>query len=220
MKLKCLFLLAVISSGIYAQNQIDFRGLLSLNVEKKVSKRISFTAITAAIATYDFQELGFAFIDAGVKCKLTKNFSTNFNYRFMFRKNLANFYDNRQIFYGDIDFSKGFKRWSVGGTARFQALFYSPTFNEYKAPLVYNRTKLNVKYRVNYYWQPFTEVEFFVPLNHPVRKTVDQLRGSIGVAYTINDKIKVEFYEQMQQQINRATHNTNFLTAMNWYFRF
>lgn len=220
MKLKFLLLFIVVSTFTYAQNQIDFRSLISVNVEKKVSKRMSFTAITAGIATYDFQELGFAFFDVGFKCKLSKNFSTNVNYRFMLRKNLENFYDNRQIFYGDIDFSKGFKRWSIGGTARFQALFYSLTFNEYKAPLIYNRTKLNAKYRVNYYWQPFTEIEFFVPLNHPIRKTIDQLRGSIGFAYTINDNIKVEFYEQIQQQLNRAPHNTNFLTAMNWYFKF
>ena len=220
MKRLLLCLLCFISLGISAQNQIDFRSLLSVNIEKKVSKRVSFTIMPAAYATNDLQELGFAFLDAGIKCKLTKNFSTNFNYRFMLRRNLENFYDNRHIIYGDIDFAKGHKRWSFGGTARFQSLFYSHIFEGYKTPLVYNRIKINVKYRVNYYWQPFTEFEFFVPLDHPVRKTVDQLRGSLGVAYTINNKIKVEVYEQIQQQINRAPHNTYFLTAINWYFRF
>ncbi len=220
MKTGLLCLLYFFSISVIAQNQIDFRGLLSVNVEKKVSKRVSLTVMTTAIATYDFQELGFAFFDAGVKCKLTKNFSTNFNYRFMLRRNLENFYDNRQIIYGDIDFSKSYKKWTFGGTARFQGLFYSHIFEGYKNPLVYNRTKVNAKYRINYYWQPFAEFEFFVPLNHPVRKTVDQLRGSLGFAYTINEKIKVEFYEQVQRQINRAPHNTYFLTAVNWYFRF
>jgi Protein of unknown function (DUF2490) len=211
--------LTICSLYAKAQNQTDFRGLFSLNLEKKVSKRVSFTGMAVTIATYDFQELGFIFFDTGIKCKLNKHFSTNFNYRFMFRRNLENFYDNRQILYGDLDYSRGYKRWTFGGTTRFQGLFYSRIFDGYKNPLFYNRTKANIKYRVNYYWQPFVETEFFTPLNHPIRKTVDQIRASVGFSYTFNDHIKVEFYEQLQQQINRAPHNTNFLTAINWYFR-
>jgi hypothetical protein len=215
-----ILLLCLSSLSVSAQNQIDFRGLLSLNLEKKVTKRLSFTALTAAFATNDFQEIGFAFFDAGIKCKLTKNLSTNFNYRFMLLRNLENFYDNREIIYGDLDFSKGVRKWSFGGTARFQGLFYTHVFDGYKTPLFYNRSKVNVKYRVNYYWQPFTEFEFFAPLNHPVRKSVDQVRGSIGVAYTISNRVKIDLYEQVQQRIHRVPQNTYFLTAINWYFRF
>jgi len=220
MRIVLLAVLHLVVFTLAAQNQIDFRGMLSINVEKKVSKRFSFTAMTTGIMTYDFQELGFAFFDGGVKCKITKNISTNFNYRFMFRRNLKNFYDIRQLVYGDIDFTKSINKWSLGGTIRIQSLHYTHLVDGYKRPLVYNRNRINVKYKINYYWQVFSEFEFFTPLNHPIRKTVDQVRNSVGFCYTINDRIKIEVYEQIQTQINRAPKNINFLTAINWYFRF
>lgn len=220
MKRFFFYLFLLISADTLGQNQIDLRGLFSLNVEKKITKRVSLTGIAASFLTNDFHEIGFAFFDAGLKYKITKNIGVNFNYRFMLKRNFENFYDNRPMLYGDVDFSKSFKRWTLGGTARFQGFFYSHIFDGYKSPVFYNRDKINIKYRINYYWQPFAELEFFLPLNHPVRKTIDQIRGSVGFCYTINDFVKVEVFERIQQQINRAPQNTYFLTAVNWSFRF
>jgi len=204
----------------WSQNQIDFRGMASINLEKKITRRLSVTAMANAILTYDFQELGFAFYDGGVKYKISRNISTNFNYRFMQRLNLDNFYDDRHLVYGDLDFSKNFGRWTLGGTARFQTQFFSRFTDSYHYPLAYNRSKLNLRYKVNYYWQPFTEIELFTPLNHPTRKTSDQFRFSLGFHYTFNDYVNVELFAQVRQQMNRAPRNTIFLTALNWYVKF
>jgi hypothetical protein len=215
----CILLL-LFALNTNAQNQVDFRGMFSLNFEKKITRRFSATAMANGILTYDYQELGFAFYDGGLKYKITRNFSTNANYRFMQRRNLDNFYDDRHLIYADIDFSKGFKRFTVGGTSRFQKEYYSRFIDSYRFPLAYNRSRVNLKYRANYYWQPFAEIEVFTPLNHPVRKKVDQLRFSLGFHYTFNENVNVEFFAQIRQQINRAPRNTIFLTAINWYFRF
>jgi len=205
--------------SVRAQNQIDFRGIFSVNLEKKISRSVSFTFMNEEILTYDFTEVGFLFFDAGVKYKINRNFSVNGNYRFLFRRNPDNFYDNRQILYGDIDFVKGKGKWTFGATVRFQTLFYTHVADGYKPPLAYNRDKVKAGYRINYYLQPFVESEVFFPLNHPVRKTVDQVRGAVGLEYTINRHVKLEVYEQIQQQLNRAPKNTNYVTAINWYFR-
>lgn len=210
----------ILFGSVQAQNQIDFRSLLSINVQKKISRRVSGTGMIAAFQTYDFQELGFGFLDAGVKYKVSNGIGINANYRAMIKKNLDNYYDYRPMLYADIDFSKGIKRWVLGGTARFQGYYYGQIFDGFRRPAYYNRDKINLKYRLNYYWQPFTEVEAFFPLNNPKRRTIDQIRFSLGFCYTFNDYLKVEIFERVQQQLNRYPANTYFLTAMNWYVRF
>ncbi len=214
-----IYLAMTIAFSTSAQNQIDFRGLLSVNLEKKISRSVSFTFMNEEVMTYDFQELGFFFFDAGMKYKINRNFSVNGNYRFLFLRNLDNFYDNRQMLYGDIDYVKGKNKWTFGGTVRFQSTFYTHVADGYKPPLFYNRDKVKIGYRINYYLQPFVECEVFFPLNHPSRKGIDQVRGAVGLAYTINKHVKLEVYEQVQQQLNRAPKNTNYVTAVNWYFR-
>ncbi len=170
--------------------------------------------------TYDLQELGYFFFDVGARFKFTKNISVNANYRYLFLRNLDNFYVDRQMLYGDLDLSWSRKRWSFLGTVRFQSYFYTHIVEGYKTPRVYNRDKLKIGYRINYYLKPFVECEVFFPLNHPVRKTIDQVRAAIGLAYTINKHIKVEIFEQIQQQLNRAPKNTYFVTGLEWYFKF
>ncbi|HXH20110.1 MAG TPA: DUF2490 domain-containing protein [Chitinophagales bacterium] len=216
----CICLAITVYLSAAAQNQVDFRGLFSVHVEKKISRSVSFTFMNEEILTYDFQELGFFFFDAGMKYKFNRSLSVNGNYRFLFRRNLDNFYDNRQVLYGDIDFVKGKGNWTFGGTVRIQSVFYTHVRDGYRPPLIYNRDKVKIGCRINYYLQPFIEAEVFFPLNHPVRKTIDQIRGSAGLAYTINRHVKLEVYEQIQQQLNRAPRNTNYVTAVNWYFRF
>ena len=210
----------MVSLAANAQDQIDFRGIISFNLEKKLSKSFSLTFMNEERFTYDFQELGLAFFDTGIKYKLTDNLSMNGNYRFLLVRNLDNFYDSRHMFYGDIDVSKPVGRWTFGGTARFQSYFYSHVSEGYKRPLVYSRDKLEIKYRVNYAVSPFAEFELFVPINHPVRKSVDQVRGTLGLSYTINRYVKIEFYEEIQKLLNRINKDTYIVSAMEWYFRF
>lgn len=212
--------LVFISYYLQAQNQIDFRAMPSINADVKFSRRLSMTGLVNGILYNDYREWGFIFFDTGIKYKITRNIGVNGNYRYLLRRNLDNFYDQRHLLYFDIDVGKGFNRWSFGGTTRFQCEFFSGFANSYRYPLAYNRTRVNAKYRLDYFWQPFVEFEFFAPLNHPIRKNVDQVRFLAGFNYTFNDKVKVEFFFQVRQQINRAPRNTVYLSAMNWYFRF
>lgn len=220
MRSKFIAFLIFTSLALKAQNQIDFRAMPSLNADVKLTRRLSITGLADGIFYNDYRELGFAFFDTGIKYKITRNFGVNGNYRYLLRRNLDNFYDQRHLLYFDLDVSKGYKRWSFGGTTRFQCEFFSRFIDSYHYPLAYNRSKVNAKYRINYYWQPFAEFEMFTPLNHPIRKTVDQVRFLLGFNYTFTEKVKVEVFFQVRQQINRAPKNTIYLTAMNWYFRF
>lgn len=215
-----LLLLLAASAAAQGPNQIDFRGSLSVNLEKKLSAAWSVTGMAAGTLTYDFQEPGFAWADVGIKYRINRHWGTNFNYRPLLNRSLRNIYRLRHILYADLDFSWSRRRWGLGGTARLQQSGFVDFLESGAPPSWYNRNKVNVRYKLDYYWQPFVEAEVFVPIHHPTRKRPDQWRLSLGVLYTLNRFVRVEVYEQIQQQINRAPQNTNYLTAVNWFFRF
>jgi Protein of unknown function (DUF2490) len=220
--MRATLLVTVVLAALVAcgQGQTDVRALTSFNLEKRIDRSLSITGFVAQIATYDLREVGFGFADLGLKYRLRKGVSFNANYRYMLRRNLENFYDARQMLYVDVDLKHGLsKRWTLGGTVRFQRLHYVKLFDAYRSPLTYMRTRINLSYKVNYYWQPMVECEVFLPIDHPVRRTVDQFRVMAGIVHTFNDRLRVELYEQWQQQVNRPARDTYFLTAMNWYYR-
>lgn len=201
----------------YGQNQIDFRGMPSFSADYKLSQRIALTGIGNGIFTNDFHELGFAFSDVGLRYRIHKNLGINSNYRLLYKRNIDNSAAFRSIYYFDIDISKTRSRFQYGGTIRTQLTdFPAEKTLDF---LIYNRTKVNVKYRYNYYLHPIFEVEVFTPLNHPTRKQIDQFRTLIGFQYVWNEKLKMEAFFQYRQQINRYPKNTIFLGAVNLIYR-
>lgn len=219
MSTRLLTVLLLLSAGrIPGQNQTDVREQTNIRVEHRFTQDFSMALMGAAILTNDLQELGFAYLDAGLGFKITPHWGVNANYRRLFRRNLYNAYDTRHLLYADLDFSKRLRnRWSVAGTFRFQAQFYNHIFQEGpQIPNYYARTRVGLRYRVNYYWQPFAESELFTPLFNPRRPYPDQIRASVGLVYTFNRYVRVEVYEQIQRQINASSQNLFFMTAINW----
>lgn len=208
-------ILSMLTNNSFGQNQIDFRGMGSIFVDFRVSKHTSIQTMLNGIMSNDFRELGFVFFDGGIKYRANKMISFNSNYRFLLKKNLNNFYDNRHLIYLDIDLSKSIHRWAISGTIRTQTEFYDRFYNGSRSPLVYNRSKINLKYRRNYFVHPFTELEIFCPVNHPTRRSIDQFRFSIGSTYTLNDRLRFEGFIQLRQQLQRNPNNSIFLIAFN-----
>jgi hypothetical protein len=193
---------------------------MSLNIEKKISQGFSVTTMLSGIWNNDYRELGFAYTDWGLKYKLNRNFSINANYRWLKRRNLDNFYDDRHLVYADIDYSKSKRNWTWGGTFRFQGLYYSRLFESYKTPRWYWRSRINLKYKLNFYYSFFVESEMFLALNKNPAHLPNQWRCSLGFSRTINRYLKLELSEQLQRQVNVASPNMNFLTAMSVSYRF
>lgn len=219
MSTRLLTLLLLLSAGwVAGQNQIDVREQTNVRVEHRFTQDFSIAFMGAAILTNDLQELGFVYLDGGFGFKITPNWGVNANYRRLYRRNLYNAYDTRHLLYADLDYSKRLRgRWFATGTLRLQALFYNHLFQEGpRLPNYYARTRLGLRYKVNYYWQPFVESEMFTPLFNPQRPYPDQIRASVGLAYTFNRYVRVEVYEQIQQQFNASSTNLFFMTAINW----
>ena len=216
-------ILFTVSIGILsAQGQIDFREQTNIRAEHRFTQDFSVAVMAAAILTNDIQEVGFAYFDGGLGYKITPNLGVNANYRQLFRRNLYNAYDKRHVFYADLDYAKGLPGpWTFAGTLRLQGQFFNHVFSEGpRPPTFYARTRVGLRYKINYFWQPFVESELFTPLFRPNRPLPDQIRMSLGMSYTFNRYLRLEVYEQMQRQINAASDNIFFLTAINWGLRF
>ena len=205
---------------LQGQAQVDFRGLSAVNIEKMITPSLSATFMGAAIQTYDFQETGFFWVDAGLKMDITRRITLRGVYRLMYRRNSDNYYDRRQVLFADLGWSRTRRSWTLGAGARLQSSFYNHIIEGYRPPAVYSRYRASLRYKIDYYWQPFTEVEVFAPVNHPSRRGPDQFRILVGISRTINQNFKIQLYEQWQQQVFRGANNTNFLTALGWSIRF
>lgn len=214
MKFAVAFLL-LFSGFTYAQNQIDFRGMPQTLLDYRVNQKTSLTFIGNTLFTNDFRKLGFAFFDFGYKYRINRTLGLNLNYRSLAKQLLDDQFLWRNLFYFDVDFSKSINRFSLGGTLRFQHQLLPG-----QMPILYNRSKINLKYRYSYYLQPFTEFELFTPLIHPTRNSPDQFRLSLGINYNFNEKCKIESYYQVRKLSGRAANNTYHVFSLNFIYKF
>ena len=200
--------------------QKDFQGIVGLELEKKISPSFSFTLYNQELFNQNLAELSNAFIDAGITYKLNRNLSFEAGYRFIQQRNLNNVYHPRQMIYGDVTYSKGFKKISASLRARIQNSYYPLVVNDMKQTYVaYNRDRLTLRYRYNYFFAPFIYGELWYPINHPTHKKVDRVRGTLGFYYTFNDHLKTELYYSIMQELNQANKKTNYTIGMEWYFK-
>ncbi|MBX7108662.1 MAG: DUF2490 domain-containing protein [Chitinophagales bacterium] len=201
--------------------QNDFRGIVGLNIEKKISRSFSLTLFNQAIFNQNLAELGTCLIDAGINYKLNRNFTLGLDYRFVLSRNLNNAYDNRQLLMADIAYTKGFHNFSLTARVRFSSQYYDQlTAENYRPAAFYNRDKLTLRYRISYFLSPYVSGEIFYPLNNAERNGIDRFRGSAGFFYNFNDHLRSEWYYTISPGFNRKTNNTVYAAGSTWYYRF
>ncbi|HUM46893.1 MAG TPA: DUF2490 domain-containing protein [Chitinophagales bacterium] len=220
-----LLLLFFGCSPVFAQDaytpQKDFQGLIGLNIEKKLSRSFSVSVFNQYVFNQNLSELGTSFIDIGLTYKLNRNISFGADYRFIKHRNLTNFYESRQMLLADVTYSKGFNKFSLSARVRFQNQYYDQfTGENYKPWSAYNRNKLTLRYKINYYFVPYISGEIFYPLNNTERNGIDRLRTSAGFFYNFNDHLRSEWYYAVSAGFNHKTNNTNYAAGTTLYYRF
>ena len=216
---KIIFLFLVTNSFYSSAQQQDAALWASLNAEKKISKHFSGTFFTQYIVNQNLHELGLYFFDAGVNYKFDNNFSASADYRFSNSRNLDNFYEQRQMFYADLSLAKGFGKFGITARTRIQRQYYSGVFNSdsFRLPKNYSRNKLTLRYRYNWYWSAYLAEELFYRLDKSI---INAWRTSAGIYYQLNLKNKIELSYAVQQQDNVPNPRTDFITGINYYYRF
>lgn len=193
-----------------AQQQ-DFVGLTAVNVNKNINRAWDVSLGGQAMFNQNLHELWFAFTDASVGYRINRNLNTEFHTRLIRFRQLDNSYSQRSLFYHTLTWSKGFGKWGITLRNRVQQLVYGEHFNDsFKGPVWYNRNRIALRYRINYYWSPYVAADGMIPLNHVRRKGFDQYRLAAGVSYTLSDYVRFDLYYQIQQQLQRASGNNTY----------
>ena len=216
---RIFFLFLFLRSFFSFAQQKDAVLWVSLNVEKKFNKHFSGTFFNQYILNQNLNELGLYFFDVGVNYKYNNNFSASANYRFSNSRNLDNFYEQRQMIYADVAYAKGFGKFGLNARTRLQRQYYSGVFNSesFRVPKNYSRNKLTLRYRYNWYWSAYLAEEIFYRMD---KSEISAWRTSAGIYYQFNLKNKVEISYAIQQQDNVENPRTDFISGINYYYRF
>ncbi len=219
--LSVYFFTCILATTCFAQRQNDLVLTSGLVVEKKLSRSFTASLTNQYTLNQNLDELGYFYYDMGISYKLNGNFSGEVHNRFIQFRNLDNFYDNRQMPYVDLSYSKSRKNFLLTFRSRLQETFYGFHFEQtYHKPALYSRNNVSFSYRINYYINPFISFEIFYPINNPLRKGMDQFRETAGMSYTFNRTYKVETYYQVQNLTNRIHKKYNYVMGITGYYRF
>jgi Protein of unknown function (DUF2490) len=215
-----LFVLIFLLTKVSVSQQKDFIGLSGFSVSKQLSRSLDISISEQVLFNQNLSEFWIGFGDFSVGLKLNKHINTELHYRRITIRGLNDNFENRNLLFHTLSYSKSFGKFSFSLRNRIQQLVYGEYFSDnQREPRWYNRDKLNVRYRFNYYWSTFVATEVFVPLNHPRREGIDQARISCGLVYQFNDYFRIESYYQIQQQLNRVGNDSNYLLGVNAMLR-
>jgi len=202
-----------------AQVQKDAVFWLSFNVEKKFNKRLSGTFFNQNSFNQNMRELGSTFGDVGLSYKINKNIAIAGNYRFVKARNLDNFYNDVQRFYGDITFSKGYNKFYFQLRSRLQGQMYGLNlFDTYRVDKNFNRNKLIVRYNLNGIYSLHASAEQFLRLNQ-INKT-QAYRFDVGLTYKIDKRNRLDFYYMNQFLVNTKTPRIDFIFGVTYSIKF
>jgi hypothetical protein len=210
------FLFPKIAKG----QQQDFQGIIGFSLEKKISPSFSVALLNQQLFNQNLTELGNAFIDAGINYKFINDISFGVNYRLIQQHSIENIYHPRQMLYADVSYSKSFQKISATARGRIQSSFYPLVIGDFKqSSVVYNRDRLTIRYRLNYYIIPFVYGEIWFPINHPTHYKIDRLRCASGFYYNFNDHFKAQVYYSITHELNQSNKKTNFATGIMCFFK-
>jgi len=208
-----LYFYSVAANG----QQQDFVFQPGFSVSKNLNRAWDLSLGTQLSLNQNAQELWFAFMDASIGYRFNRNINIELHAREIRFRQLDNSMRARHLFYNTVTYSKGFGKWSVSFRNRIQQLVFGEHFSDsFKGPIWYNRNRVALRYKINYYWSPYVSAECMLPLNRPDRKSIDQYRIATGMSYTHNEYIRTDVYYQIQHQLARSGNDTNFVLGLNF----
>lgn len=215
-----ILLLTVAHKKVCAQPQSDFLVSGSVDIEKKISRSFSAAFYNQNVWAQNATEHAYSLFDFGLEYRVIQQFSIGASYRIVDYRLLSNGYQKRNMFIGDLVYSDNYKKLNVSLRCRFQSLYYGEINDEnYKPNAYYNRNRLQLRYKLNYYWSPYASMELFYPLNNPKRTGADAFRETAGVLFTINKRIKLDAYYQLTQTTQRINKRKNYMLNLTLLYK-
>lgn len=207
-----------LATGAQAQQE-DFIGQAAVYGLYAINPSWEASLGAQALFNQNIAELWSAMGDAGIQYRITRHWTTGLHYRLIRFRETDNRYSTRQLFFHTLTYADGHNDFSWSVRSRTQQLVFGDLFDDApRGPRWYNRMRLRLAYRFDYYWSIYSSAELFLPLNRPGPVVPDQWRQNNGITYTFNDHVRIDLSFSSQFQVNRRGNDSRFGMLTNLYF--
>ena len=221
MKKRILLLLLVCFFTCYAFSQaINDAGLwASLNLEKKVSKRLEFVLTQSIRIKENYSSVNLFYTDIGMGIKPFGFMKVVFSYRAIQKARLDETYSFRHRLTMDVVLKRKFGRVVTSFRQRLQTQVSNVYSSETgKLPEWLAREKLEIKYDLDKPIEPYVSVELRYqlkdPKNMPFNGTWNRVRYTFGLDYKLNDKNAFSLYYIIQRGFNIPEPQNLYITGI------
>jgi hypothetical protein len=192
---------------------------ISVSFEAKLVKKLTFNISQEFRFNENISELGIIFTDAGVEYKLNKHFQVAFDYRYIKKRMVDDFYITRHRLYADIKYEKKIKPIQIQVRTRFSNYAEFSHGSDGRNPEFYLRNKLSLKWDLEKEYKPYISIELFSPLNYPRYSAFDNIRTTAGIEYDFTKHHKVDLYYMIQKELNVSHPETDFIVGLGYYYK-
>lgn len=202
--------------------QVKDAGLwLSLNFEKKITKRIAAELSQEVRINENISELGISFTEIGGEYKFNKKVSAALFYRYIQKRQLNDMYLSSHRWFVDVSYKRKIKKISLTLRQRIQAQVRAlSTSSESKVPEYYMRTKLSVKLDLDKKYTPFISGEIFYPVFNREEIFIDNTRVSAGFEYEFNKRHSVTIFYMINSEVNVNDPWTDYISGVSYKYSF
>jgi hypothetical protein len=202
--------------------QVNDAGLwVGVNVEKKITKKLTAALSEELRFNENVSELGTAFTEAGVEYKLVKNLTVGVAYRFIQKRQLDDFYSLRHRGIASLTYKLKAKRIEISIREKYQAQYTDVnSSDDGKVPDVYLRNKLTIKYDSQKKYTPFVASELFYQLNNPDGNEFDNVRYTAGFEYKFNKLNSADLFYLLNREFNVNNPLTEYIIGISYTYIF
>lgn len=215
--------LVLFSHSGQAQYQEDFGIWTSLGYEKEIFDDLD--AIFDAEFRFEdnARELRRFFTDAELQYHVSDHFRVSGIYRRIVHRKGDNLFGNRHRFMFEAEVGKRFRRFEVELRQRFrrEKRAYGYFDIEPQVPDYYTRSKIDVSYTVNRYYQLWASVDFRFMLKDPEvpdYRGFERLRARFGIDRQLNEFEEVSFFLLLNQDYNIPEAEKLFVVGVEYKF--
>lgn len=202
--------------------QVNDAGLwASINLEKKVSSKLTLTFTEEARFNENISEPGTLFSEIGGNYKLKKYLVVGASYRFIQRRRVDDFYSMRHRYMMDVSLKHKIKKVAFTFRERFQTQYANINSSETgKVADRYLRSKLTVKFDLDKKYTPFISAELFYQLTNPKGNELDNMRYAAGFEYKFNKRTSVDLFYLINKEINMNDPVNDYVTGIGFNYSF
>lgn len=216
------YILLLIMSTCAALAQVDDAKLwLKATVEKKITPKLSATAVVSTRFGENVSQLETYYFSVGASYRLKKWMKLGVMYRHSQKREIEPYFIPRNRFNVDLSFKKKFfKRLVLEPRLRYQNQYTAYyTSEKGSIPNHYARLRTQASWDLNQKYEPYVSAELYYHLKYQ-QEMFNRVRYALGISYEINKHHKINIYYMHQREFNKADPERGYVTGLSYKFTF